>query len=130
MRPSLLPLVGPALCLALLPSCIATIFRGTTEDVLIDGDPPGGVAYVRGEQVELPALINVSRAGDGVWLEHPEYGKRRVHVPSNPAWGWIIGGLVITPIIGFIFDMASGGLADLEDHVIVDFRTWKVRAAE
>lgn len=114
------------LALALLPSCLATIFRSTSEAVDLDGTPAGGAVWVQGKRYDLPATVEVPRISDPLRFEHPDFGEVRGRIPTSPNAVWIIGGLIVTPIIGFVFDTASGALIDLEDSVRMDFETGKL----
>jgi len=94
--------------------------NGTTQKVRIDTVPTGAQVQVDGKPYTTPVELELKRGTHHTVTAKTTYGAPLAsHIRSETQWRYQVVDFFITPILGNIFDGASGGDSELVPSQLV-----------
>ena len=101
-----------AACAALASSSCATLFQGTTEEVMVASDPAGAQVSVNdGRSGPSPFSMRVPRSEDlQIHVAKVGYTAYDVTDTSHVEWGYLVSDLFFTGLIGLAVDGIDGAM--------------------
>jgi hypothetical protein len=108
----------------LLSTSCATIFSGTTQDVVFNSNPPGAkvtifVDGVSSSVVTTPSTVNLSR-GKKVRVDFVADGYAPLSMALEKGTaGWYWANLITMNLIGMVIDLVDGAAYKFDDQVMV-----------
>ena len=112
--------------LGIVASACATVVGGTTQDVLVESQPPGAeckidrVGATIGFVKATPGRVNVSRSKDDVIVSCTREGYEQSNeVLVSSFTGATVGNLLLGGLVGVMVDAASGANNKYSDRVLI-----------
>lgn len=100
------------LCAALACSSCATLFQGTTEEIMVASDPAGAqVSTSDGRSGATPFSMRVNRSEDvQIHVSKQGYQSSDISDNSHVEWGYVVSDLFFTALIGLAVDGLDGAM--------------------
>ena len=112
--------------LGFVASACATVVGGTTQDVLIESQPPGAECKIDrlganiGVVKPTPGRVNIARSKDNVIVSCAQEGYEQSNeVLVSSFTGATVGNLLLGGLVGVVVDAASGANNKYPDRVLV-----------
>lgn len=114
------------MALGFVASACATVVGGTTQDVLVESQPPGAECKVDrlganiGVVKPTPGRVNIARSKDNVIVSCTQEGYEQSNeVLVSSFTGATVGNLLLGGLVGVVVDAASGANNKYPDRVLV-----------
>ena len=109
-----------ALVVAIGLSGCGYVQHGSTQKVFIDTMPTGAPVQVDGKTYTTPVELELKRGNHHTVTAQTTYGAPLAsHIRSETQWRYQAFDFFVTPIIGNIFDGATGGDSELVPSTLV-----------
>ncbi|ODT98937.1 MAG: hypothetical protein ABS83_03360 [Rhodospirillales bacterium SCN 65-16] len=114
------------MALGFVASACATVVGGTTQDVLVESQPPGAECKVDrlganiGVVKPTPGRVNIARSKDNVIVSCTQEGYEQSNeVLVSSFTGATVGNLLLGGLVGVVVDAASGANNKYPDRVLI-----------
>lgn len=104
--------IAVAICAALACSSCATLFQGTSEEIMVASDPAGAqVSTSDGRGGTTPFSMRVNREEDvQIHVTKAGYASTDINDSSHVEWGYLVSDLFFTGLIGLAVDGIDGAM--------------------
>jgi hypothetical protein len=104
--------IAVVVCAALACSSCATLFQGTSEEIMVASDPAGAqVTTTDGRGGTTPFSMRVNRNEDvQIHLTKAGYAPTDINDGTHVEWGYLVSDLFFTGLIGLAVDGIDGAM--------------------